>query len=146
MDQKRIISGGLAATVVMLFGEFAIEPVFSSTTQRFFARLGLPTPGESAMIGLVLTLLVLGYAVVCMYAEFSIRSGQGMKTAAQTGALAWLLSCMLPNITLYTFGVIDTGFLLFASAWPLVETVAAAMVGAAVHDRIRARRVAPASS
>jgi hypothetical protein len=145
MDQKRIVTGGLAAAAVMVIGELAIEPVFSGTTQRFFDRLGLARPGEAAMIGLVITLLVLGYAVVCLYQEFSIRSGQGMKTAAQTGVLVWLLSCMLPNITLYTFGVADTEFFVFASVWPLVETVVAAMVGAAVHDRVRARRVVPAS-
>jgi hypothetical protein len=146
MDQKRIVLGGLGAALVMMVGEFAIEPAMSSTTQRFFSRLGLPVPGESAMVGLALTLLVLGYITVCLYAEFSIRSGAGVKTAALTGVLVWVLSCMLPNITLYTFGVVDTEFFLFASAWPLVETVAAAVAGAAIHDGRRVRGVAPTSS
>ena len=75
MDQKRIVTGGLAAAVVMMIGEFAVEPVFSATQERFFSRLGLPLPGESAMIWLAVTLLVLGYVTVCMYAEFSIRAG-----------------------------------------------------------------------
>ncbi len=145
MDQKRIVLGGLGATLVMLVGEFGIEPLMSSTTQRFFTRLGLPMPGESAMIWLAVTLLVLGYVTVCMYAEFSIRSGAGIKTAAATGALVWLLSCFLPNITLYTFGVVDTQFFVFTSTWPLVEIVVATIVGAAIHDGRRVKRVATTS-
>jgi hypothetical protein len=146
MDQKRIVTGGLAAGLVMMIGEFAVEPVFSSTQERFFSRLGLPLPGESAMIWLAVTLLVLGYVTVCMYAEFSIRSGPGFKTAAATGVLVWLLSCFLPNVTLYTFGVVDTQFFLLTSAWPLVETVVATVVGAAVHDRGRVGRAVSVSS
>ena len=146
MDQKRIVLGGLGAALVMMAGEFAIEPAMSSTTERFFSRLGLPMPGESAMIGLALTLLVIGYITVCLYAEFSIRSGAGVKTAAQTGVLVWVLSCLLPNITLYTFGVVDTEFFLFANAWPLVETVVAAVIGAAIYDGRRVQRAAPSSS
>ena len=146
MDQKRIVLGGLGAALVMMVGEFAVEPLFSSMQERFFSRLGLPLPGESAMIWLAVTLLVLGYVTVCMYAEFSFRSGAGFGIAAATGALVWLLSCFLPNVTLYTFGVVDRQFFLLTSAWPLVEIVVATVVGAAIHDRKRARRAAPVAS
>jgi hypothetical protein len=144
MQVKRIVYGGLAAALVMIVGDIAIEPLMGTMTERFLSRLGLPVPGESAMIALVGSLIALGLISVCMYAEFSIRSGSGAKTAAQTGALVWVLSCLLPNITLFTFGVVDAPFFWFASAWPLVETTVATVVGAAVHDMGRVRRAAPA--
>lgn len=45
----------------------------------------------------------------------------------------WTLLCLLPNITLYAFGVFDTALFWFASAWPLVETVVATIAGAKVY-------------
>ena len=143
MQLKRIIYGGLAASLVMVVGEFAIEPAMGSLTEHFFSRLGLPIPGESAMIGLVATILVVGFITVCLYAEFSVRSGAGVKTAAQTGALVWVLSCLLPNIVLLSYGVFDARFFLFATIWPLVQSVVATVIGAAVYERGRepARRL-----
>jgi hypothetical protein len=144
MNIKRITYGGLAAALVMIVGELAVEPLLGQTTERFFTRLGLAMPGETAMLALVLTLIVLGWITVCMYAEFAHRSGSGAKTAAQTGVLVWTLSCFLPNVTLYSFGVVDTQFFLFTSVWPLIEIVVAAIVGAAVHDAARVRQAARA--
>jgi hypothetical protein len=140
MNIKRITYGGLAAALVMTVGELAIEPIMGSTIERFFTRLGLPMPGETASVILVLTLVALGWISVCLYAEFAIRSGSGAKTAAQTGALVWTLSCFLPNIVMYAYGIFDAGFFWFASAWPLVETVVATVIGAAVHDAGTIRR------
>src|SRR5215207_2145800 len=57
MNIKRITYGGLAAALVMIVGELAVEPLLGSTTERFFTRLGLPMPGETAMLALVLTLI-----------------------------------------------------------------------------------------
>lgn len=146
MNIKRITYGGLAAALVMTVGEIGIEPLMGSTVDRFFARLGLPMPGESATIILVLSLIVLGWISVCMYAEFAIRSGSGAKTAAQTGVLVWTLSCLLPNVVMFAYGVVDAGFFWFASVWPLVETVVATVVGAAVHDAGTVRRASRAQT
>lgn len=144
MNIRRITVGGLAAALVMSMGEFVIEPLFASTTTAFFTRLRLPAPGESAMVGMLASLLVIGWASVCMYAEFAVRSGRGAVTAAQTGALVWLLSCLVPNVILYSYGVMDGTFFWFASIWPLVSTVAGTIAGAAVHDGRRQRTAAVA--
>jgi hypothetical protein len=35
---------------------------------------------------------------------------------------------------MYAYGIADAGFFWFASAWPLIETVVAVVIGAKVHD------------
>jgi hypothetical protein len=140
MNGMRIIGAGLVAGLVMNIGEFAIEPLMGPQMEKFFGRLGLPVPGEPAMLGLAVMVLALGITTVWLYAAVTPRFGAGIATAVIAGAVVWLLSCLLPNVVLLVFGVFDAKLFWFASLWPFVETIAAAIVGAKVYDGRRAAR------
>ena len=131
MNWKRIILGGLVAGLVLNVGEFVIEPLMGRHMETFFSRLGLPVPGESAMIALAGGAFLIGIITVWLYAAIRPRYGAGAQTAICAGITVWLLSCLLPNVALYAFGVIGSASLFWLwSVWPLVESVVAALAGA----------------
>ena len=133
MNGKRIVAGGVVAGLVMIFGEFAIEPFFGSFMEGFFKRLALPMPGESAMMVFATLLIVRGIASVWLYAAIRPRYAEGVRTAALAGVAVWGFSCLFPNVVLYAFGLYDTPTFAFVLAWPLVETVASTLAGAKVY-------------
>jgi hypothetical protein len=133
MNWKRIIGGGLVAGLVMMVGEFGIEPLMGPYMENFFRRLGLAVPGESAMVTLAVLVVVTGIVSVWLYAAILPRYGAGIRTAVIAGTAVWGLSCLLPNIVMYAFGLYDTTLFWFASGWPLVETVVATIAGAKVY-------------
>jgi hypothetical protein len=144
MNWKRIILGGLVAGLVLNVGEFAIEPLLGQHMETFFSRLGLPAPGESAMLAIAGGAFLLGIITVWLYAAIRPRYGPGAQTAICAGITVWLLSCLLPNVALYAFGVIGGATLFWIwTLWPLAESVIAALIGARIYrERPDERRAA----
>ena len=133
MNWKRIVGGGVIAGLVMIVGEFAIEPLMGSFMENFFKRLGQAVPGESAMMAFAGLLIVRGIASVWLYAAIRPRFGAGWRTASLAGAMIWGLSCLFPNTAMYAFGLYDTPTYWFVLTWPLIETVASTLAGAAIY-------------
>lgn len=133
MNWKRIVAGGLLAGLVLNVGEFVIEPLMGSQMENFFTRLGLPIPGESAMVVLGVAAFALGIVAVWLYAAIRPRYGAGPRTAVVAGLAVWALSCLFPNLALYAFGLIGGGLFWIWTLWPLVASVAATLAGAWVY-------------
>ena len=133
LNWKRVFGGGLVATLVLMVGEFAIEPLMGPQMADFFSRLGLPEPGEEAMMGFALAIVLTGIATVWLYAAIRPRYGAGPGSAIIAGVVVWLLGCLAPNLVMLAFGLYTVSLFWFASLWPLVEGVAAALAGAWVY-------------
>jgi hypothetical protein len=133
MNGKRIVGGGLVAAVIMIVGEFAIEPLFGSYMEDFLKRLGQPLPSEGAMMTFMLLLVLRSIASVWLYAAIRPRFGSGARTAALAGVVVFFLSCVFPNTAMYAFGLYETKMYVFVNTWPLVETVVATIAGARVY-------------
>lgn len=133
INWRRVLAGGFVAGVVLNIGEFAVEPLMGPQMERFLGRLGLPLPSESAMLAFVATAFLTGIASVWLYAAIQPRHPAGMQTASIAGTAVWALSCLLPNIVLYAFGLFTAQLFWFSSVWPLVETVVATMAGGWVY-------------
>jgi hypothetical protein len=146
MNWKRIITGGLLAGLVLNVGEFVAEPLMGSMTKDFFDHLGLPVPGESAMVVFALSAFALGIVTVWLYAAIRPRYGAGLRTAAIAGGAVWALSCLFPNIAMYLFGLYGARLFWFATLWPLVETVVAAIAGAWVYREHSVRHAVPVTA
>jgi len=147
MNWKRIVTGGLLAGLVINLGEFGIEPLMGTQTEAFFQRLGLPTPGESVMGALAASAFVLGVVSIWLYAAIRPRYGAGVRTAIVAGVAVWALSCLLPNVALFAFGLIGSVRLFWLwTLWPLVETVLATLAGAWVYREAERRVTAAAAA
>jgi hypothetical protein len=144
MNWKRIAGAGLVTGIVINAGEFGIEPLLGPQMQNFFQRLGLSMPSEQTMVLLAVLTLILGVVTVWLYAALIPGFGRGMRTAAITGVVVWLLSCAFPNVAMWAFGLYDAKLFWFSTVWPLIETVVATMIGAMVYGGRAVIRPAPA--
>ena len=146
MNWKRVVTGGLLAGLVINLGEFGIEPMMGTQLETFFQRLGLPAPGESVMAALALSAFALGVVAIWLYAAIRPRYGAGVRTAIVAGVAVWALSCLLPNVAMFAFGLIGTARLFWLwTTWPLVETVLATVAGAWVYREAERFATAPAT-
>jgi hypothetical protein len=147
MNWKRIVVGGLLAGLVLNVGEFVIEPLIGTQMEDFFRRLGLPVPRESVMATLAAAAFALGIVSVWLYAAIRPRYGAGTRTAAIAGIAVWALSCLVPNVTMYAFGLIASARLFWLwTAWPLIESVVSTIVGAWVYREDRVADRVPAAA
>jgi hypothetical protein len=133
LNWKRIIAGGLLNGLLLNVGEFAVEPLMGPYMQDFFNRLGLPVPGESAMLALAATAFLVGILTIWLYAAIRPLYGPGARTAVIAGVVSWAFSCALPNVAMYAFGLYGAELFWFATLFPLVETVLATLAGAWVY-------------
>jgi len=136
MRWNRIVTGGLLAGIVFILFEAAAEPLFfGSQMEELFARLGLPTPSEGAMLGRVAALLVLGIMTVWLYASLEPRYGRGRFTAVLAGGVVWALTCLFAGAMLYSFGIFTAQFFLMTAVYSLPQSVVSALAGSWVIRR-----------
>jgi hypothetical protein len=129
MRWNRIVTGGLLAGVVFILFEVAAEPLFASQMEELFARLGLPTPGEGAMIARAVTLLGVGVLTVWLYGSLEPRYGRGKSTAALAGTVVWALTCLFSGAILYSFGIFTAQFFFMTAVYALPQSVVSALAG-----------------
>ena len=127
----RVLLGGLAAGVVINFGEFLLnEKVIAADMNAFLAKMGLQPPGGSAIGWFVLFGFGLGIVVTWLYAAIRPRFGSGPKTAVCAGLVTWLLCAVYPSAFFLVLGMMPAGSLITGMVWELVEIPLAAVVGA----------------
>jgi hypothetical protein len=68
-----------------------------------------------------------------LYAAIRLRYGEGARTAMIAGTTVWALSCLLPNIALYAFGLLTPAFFWLATICPLISSLLATLAGARVY-------------
>lgn len=131
INMGRVLLGGLAAGVVINFGEFILnEKVMAADMQAFMAKLGLPVPAGGTIGVFVLLGFALGIVVTWLYAAIRPRFGPGPKTAVCAGVATWLLCAVYPTAFFLVLGMMPAGSLVTGMVWELVEIPLAAVVGA----------------
>ena len=131
INMVRVLLGGLAAGVVINFGEFFLNTkVIAADMNGFLAKLGLPEPGGGEIRWFVLFGFALGIVVTWMYAAIRPRFGPGPKTAIYAGLIAWLLCAVYPTLFFLVLGMMTNASLHTTIVWELVEIPLAAVVGA----------------
>jgi hypothetical protein len=135
MKWNRIVTGGLLAGIVFVLFEIGAEPLFRGQMDEMFARLGLPMPGEGAMIGRIAALLVLGILTVWLYGALEPRYGRGRSTAVLSGGVVWALTCPFAGAMLYSFGIFTAQFFWMTAVYSLPQSVVSALAGAWLYRR-----------
>jgi hypothetical protein len=91
----RVLLGGLVAGLVISAGNFLINRLLLRDAMNAeFARLHVPEPGTDFIIKAVVLTLILGIAMVYLYAAIRPRFGAGVKTAICAGLMAWFFAIL----------------------------------------------------
>lgn len=133
LNTRRIVAGGFLAGLVMVVLHGLAEVFMKAETERLFARLSLAQPGESVMLVVVALAIIVGIIGVCLYAALLPRFGTGLGTALRAGVTVWGLNCLLPNLALLAYGVLDVRFFFLATLVDLLIVPLAIVAGAAVY-------------
>lgn len=96
-------------------------------------QMGGTPPGAGAAIGYAVVLLLLGMVMTWLYAAIRPRYGPGPRTAMTTGVMVWLIAWGVGFGSAVTLGLFPTGFVVIVLAWGLLESLAAALAGAALY-------------
>ena len=127
----RVLLGGLAAGIVMTIGEYLLnEKVLGNQMKDYFAAHKFPTPGSSFMVIAITATVVLGIAIVFLYAMIRPRFGPGPQAAIIAALTAWFLVWLYNNLIGAALGFVPVNMLAIAFGWELVEYLVAGLVGA----------------
>jgi len=133
----RVLLGGLAAGVIMTIGEYLLNDfVLGSQMKDYFAAHKFPTPGSSFMVIAITATVVLGIAIVLLYAMIRPRFGPGPKAAIIAALTAWFLVFLYNNVIGAALGFVPVNMLAIAFGWELVEYLVAALVGAWLYREV----------
>ena len=96
--------------------------------------LGRPEFSGNQFVAFNLIGLLYGILVVGLYALMRPHFGAGPKTAVYAGLGAWAMGTLLPNASLMAVaGLFPPNLTLMTTAAAIVESVAAALAGAALY-------------
>ncbi len=133
----RVLLGGLAAGIVMNIGEYLLnEKVLGSQMKDYFAAHKFPPPGGSFMVIAIAATVVLGIAIVLLYAMIRPRFGPGPKAAIIAALTAWFLVFLYNNVIGVALGFVPVNILAIAFGWELVEYLVAGLVGAWLYKEV----------
>jgi uncharacterized membrane protein len=130
----RVLFAGFVAGVFLDIGEFLLNGVVLGNQMKdYFSRHNFPQPGNSFMVIAILITLVLGIAMVFVYAMIRPRFGPGPKTAVIAALTVWFLVFLYNNVIGAALGFVPVNMFAIAFGWELVEYLLAALLGAALY-------------
>src|SRR5438128_4879517 len=118
----RVLLGGLVAGLVISIGNFLINRVLLRDAMNTeFARLHVREPGTDFITKAVVLTLILGIAIVYLYAAIRPRFGAGVKTAVCAGLMAWFFVFLYTSLILGMVLRMPAGLTLKRTVWGLFE-------------------------
>ena len=131
----RVFLGGIAAGIVgnvlaYLVDGLLLAPQWAAAMKT----LGRPEFSGNQFMAFNLIGLLYGILVVGLYALMRPHFGAGPKTAVYAGLGAWAMGTLLPNASLMAVaGLFPLNLTVMTTAAAIVESVAAALAGAALY-------------
>lgn len=129
---RTFVAGGVAGLVIVASAMLMVPVVGPQWTSALEARNVAPMT-DAAMLFVGLWSVVLGVALVGLYAAVQPRLGPGPRTAAIVSLLVWLLAYFGANAGLVAYGFVPLSLAVVGTLWGLVELVVAGQVGAWVY-------------
>ncbi len=130
INYGRVLAGGLLAGVIVAIGEFIFYELFMQ--ERWLAvmeRLGVEPPGAGVLILYGVLMVILGVAIVWLYAAIRPRFGPGPRTAVCAGLVVWFLIWVWSFAGASIWGFFPFSLVAITVIWALVEVVLAALAG-----------------
>jgi hypothetical protein len=131
----RVILGGIVAGIVgNILGYLVDGLMLAPQWAAAMKALGRPEFSVNQIVAFNIIGLVYGILVVGLYALIRPNYGAGPKTAVYAGLGAWAIGVLLPNASLMgAAGLFPSNLTAMTTAAAIVETVAAALAGAALY-------------
>ena len=131
----RVILGGIIAGIVgNILGYLVDGLVLAPQWSAAMKILGRPEFTVNQIVAFNVIGLVYGILLVGLYAVIRPHFGAGPKTAVYAGLGAWAIGTLLPNASLMgVAGLFPPSLTAMTTAAAIVESVAAALAGAALY-------------
>ena len=131
----RVLLGGIAAGIVgNVLGYLVDGLMLAPQWAAAMKTLGRPEFSGNQFMAFNLIGLLYGILVVGLYALMRPHFGAGPKTAVYAGLGAWAMGTLLPNASLMAVaGLFPLNLTVMTTAAAIVESVAAALAGAALY-------------
>jgi hypothetical protein len=135
MNWIRVFLGGLLAGVVIIVLGFASSFIYlGDAWKSVMDTLGYPINETVGMyISSIIGCFVVGIIAVWLYAAIRPRFGAGPKTAMLAGFVFWILSALLPYLSLGSTGMFPANLLIIDCLIGLVIMVVATLLGAWIY-------------
>ena len=135
MNWKRVFLGGLLAGVVIIVLGFASYFLYLGDAWKpTMESLGYPMQETALMyIFSIIGSFVVGILAVWLYAAIRPRFGAGAKTAVTAGFFFWILSGLLPDLSLGSMGMFPANALIIDCITTVVIIVVATLLGAWIY-------------
>jgi hypothetical protein len=131
----RVILAGIVAGIVGDILGYVVDGVMLAPRWAFaMQQLGRPEFSLNQTVVFNVIGLVYGILTVWLYAAIRPRYGVGPKTAAVAGLAAWAIGTLLPNAGLWMAGLLPRGLTVFTTGAAIIESVVAALAGAALYQ------------
>ena len=131
----RLLLGGIVAGVVLdVLGYLVDGVLLAQGWSDGMKVLGRPDITTNQIMGFNVIGLVTGIVLIWVYAAIRPRFGGSVKTAACAGVTVWVLCSLLPNLSLmWISGLFPCRLTTYTTAGALIETIVAAIAGAALY-------------
>ena len=127
----RVLLGGLVAGLVISIGNFLLNRVWLGDAMNAeFTRLHVSAPGTDFIAKAVVMTIILGIAIVYLYAAIRPRFGAGVKTAIYAGLMAWFFVFLYTGVTLSMALRMPMDLTVKRTVWGLFEYAIGAVAGA----------------
>lgn len=135
INMGRVVIAGLVAGIVADVLGYLVDGVLLAPQWAVgMQNLGHGAFPPSAIIAFNMLGLIGGIVTIWIYAAIRPRFGAGVGTAVRAGIAAWLLSAMIPNLSLmWAAQLFGRHLTVYTTAGALVEIVVGAIAGAALY-------------
>jgi hypothetical protein len=135
INMGRVILGGVAATVVLNASDGILNSVIlADQWAAYMQSVGKePAFGATQIAGFMINGLILGIAMVWLYAAIRPRFGAGAATALRAGAAVWVIGYLVPNVAFIVGGLAPEGITMVLTVVGIAQTALAALAGAWVY-------------
>ena len=126
----RVILGGLAAGIILILGDTLMHTVvLGEQWTAAMAAQGVAEPGASAIVFFSILDLIIGVAMVWLYAAIRPRFGAGARTAIVTGLVVWFFGWFWKMSGLIAMEMYPSNLIFMTLAWRFIQIPIAALVG-----------------
>jgi hypothetical protein len=137
MNRQKVIVGGLVAGIVLIVldyvsGSFIFGPYTAGHAGALNASVTATMNSKRAMVGGIVTDLILGWSIAWLYAAIRPRMGAGAKTAMCAGFFVWLIFALAMS-SYYLYRLSSAGFMCVAAIVMLVEILIASYVAGMMY-------------